>query len=480
MNIFVPILFAVGMVLTLGLAPTVLDTAASPNGAYVCFLGVNNFHDLVPILYYGAVAVLGIGALGTAAMSIRGGQMSMRTLSVGLIAGLSLVGVFVGGLDGNRAYAQSASSCLLRDGSLTMTGNLDMDSNDILDLGNISAHTLAGDITGNSQNITGLENLGSVNATTTTLTATGGGSLTGTWSDLGTVTTVDINGGTIDGAVIGGSSAAAGSFTTGTFSGNVGIADTSPSTALSFGVASTISTDAGDLTLDPAGNVSVEGHLAIDATSRLYLDGSAATGDTYIHEQAADVMEFFTDGSKRLGLDSSGLDVGGGKIISLGGGSDALPAIAFSGDGDTGVYRVGANNLGLAAGGVGILTMTATVATLTGNLVPEADGTRDLGIQTTAQWANVWADLVNGADIAMANGWRMIEAELYEGYPTGWAIGHGDWEDGVAVWNHPEMVANDTPVFAVTDEFIEFQGVRIDFEMWDKLAALLDAFEEEN
>lgn len=38
--------------------------------------------------------------------------------------------------------------------------------------------------------------------------------VTGTWANLGTVTTVDINGGTIDGAVIGGSSAAAGSFTT--------------------------------------------------------------------------------------------------------------------------------------------------------------------------------------------------------------------------------------------------------------------------
>ena len=36
-----------------------------------------------------------------------------------------------------------------------------------------------------------------------TLTATGGGSLTGTWSDLGTVTTVDINGGTIDGVTLG-------------------------------------------------------------------------------------------------------------------------------------------------------------------------------------------------------------------------------------------------------------------------------------
>jgi hypothetical protein len=35
--------------------------------------------------------------------------------------------------------------------------------------------------------------------TFTTLNATGGGSLTGTWSDLGSVTTVDINGGTING-----------------------------------------------------------------------------------------------------------------------------------------------------------------------------------------------------------------------------------------------------------------------------------------
>ena len=46
------------------------------------------------------------------------------------------------------------------------------------------------------------------------ITTTGGGSLTGTWSDLGVVTTVDINGGTVDGAVIGGASAAAATVTT--------------------------------------------------------------------------------------------------------------------------------------------------------------------------------------------------------------------------------------------------------------------------
>src|SRR5210317_316992 len=50
--------------------------------------------------------------------------------------------------------------------------------------------------------------------TFTSLNATTGGSLTGTWSDLGTVTTVDINGGSLDGVTIGASSAGAGTFTT--------------------------------------------------------------------------------------------------------------------------------------------------------------------------------------------------------------------------------------------------------------------------
>src|SRR3990167_932646 len=42
-----------------------------------------------------------------------------------------------------------------------------------------------------------------------TITTTGGGSLTGTWTDLGTVTTVDINGGTWTGVIDGASTASA-------------------------------------------------------------------------------------------------------------------------------------------------------------------------------------------------------------------------------------------------------------------------------
>ena len=66
--------------------------------------------------------------------------------------------------------------------------------------------------TGSNLSLTSLIVTGST--TLNTLNATGGGSLTGTWSDLGAVTTMDLNGGTVDGVVIGGTTAAAGTFTT--------------------------------------------------------------------------------------------------------------------------------------------------------------------------------------------------------------------------------------------------------------------------
>lgn len=69
----------------------------------------------------------------------------------------------------------------------------------------------------------------------------------GTCANLGIVTTVDINGGTIDGAVIGGASTAAGSFaalaaTTGTFSGILKTDDTTDATSTTDG---SLQTDGG-------------------------------------------------------------------------------------------------------------------------------------------------------------------------------------------------------------------------------------------
>ena len=81
----------------------------------------------------------------------------------------------------------------------------------------VNGNTTLGDATGDSITING-----------NGVTLANAPSVTGTWANLGGVTTVDINGGTIDGAIIGGASTAAISGTSGSFSGNVsGAAPTS-------------------------------------------------------------------------------------------------------------------------------------------------------------------------------------------------------------------------------------------------------------
>lgn len=95
-----------------------------------------------------------------------------------------------------------------------------------------------------------------------TLTATGGGSLTGTWSDHGTITTVDINGGTLDGVVIGGAAAAAASFTTGTFSSTLTLSGSAANIALGSNFISNGGTDAG-ISLDASNNATISGDLVI-------------------------------------------------------------------------------------------------------------------------------------------------------------------------------------------------------------------------
>ena len=106
---------------------------------------------------------------------------------------------------------------------------------------------------------------------------------------------------------------------------------------------------------------------------------------------------------------------------------------------------------------------------VTGNINPEADGTRSLGTQTTAQWANVWSDLINGSDYSYLNGWRTLEAEKYAGYPVGLAIGNEGFVNGQVT---EKMADGLRPLFAVTEEFIEYAGVRITPQQWSRLAQL--------
>jgi hypothetical protein len=126
-----------------------------------------------------------------------------------------------------------------------------------------------------------------INATTTdissaltvggAITASSGGSLTGTWSDLGTVTTIDINGGTIDGATInatpiGGSTAAAGSFTTLAASGAL------TSASLNVNSSTTITGVRNSSTLSGASASAT--HLATEQAIKAYVDAQVDTVDT--------------------------------------------------------------------------------------------------------------------------------------------------------------------------------------------------------
>jgi hypothetical protein len=118
----------------------------------------------------------------------------------------------------------------------------------------------------------------------------------GTCANLGTVTTVDINGGTIDGAVIGGSSTAAGSFdalaaTTGTFSGVLKTDDTTDATSATDG---SLQTDGG---LSVAKDTVIGNDLILlsdsavvhfGASKEITLSHVADSGLTFKHTATAD------------------------------------------------------------------------------------------------------------------------------------------------------------------------------------------------
>jgi hypothetical protein len=133
----------------------------------------------------------------------------------------------------------------------------------------------------------------------------------------------------------------------------------------------------------------------------------------------------------------------------------------FIQDGAVNLFHNNAKKFETATGGI----------TITGNIIPEADGTRNLGTQTTGQWANVWSDLVNGSDFSLLNGWRILESEKYEGYPEGIAIGNNGFVTGKV---DEKMPLNAKPLFVITEEFIEYKGVRVTANQLESLLELIE------
>jgi hypothetical protein len=126
--------------------------------------------------------------------------------------------------------------------------------------------------------------------------------VSGTWADLGIITTADINGGTIDGTTIGASSATTGKFTTIHTSGNVGINTTAAISYLQVRPAAdkNIIVQSNVLLSDGAAISSVND--ANGANRGLELRGSTVQ----LSALSSNPIQFYTNGSQRAMISSSG------------------------------------------------------------------------------------------------------------------------------------------------------------------------------
>ena len=276
--------------------------------------------------------------------------------------------------------------------NVAVTGTLDVDGATTLDgltvaegasfsstLGVTGTTTLAGQLDAN-----GDVNLG--NAATDSVTVTGRfdsdllpiadgtsdlGSSTLEWQDLyidGTANidslvadTADINGGTADNVVIGGSTAAAGSFTTVLASSDVAVTG-------DFDVDGDTTLD----TTDVAGTLTVVGNAVVDNVT---VDGNTVSTS-----------------SGNLTLNSTG-------------GTVSLPTVSISG-GVTASGQVSINNNLNVTGNTDLGNATSDTITATGrfdsDLVPSTDGARDLG-SSTLEWQDLYIDGTANIDSLVAD-----------------------------------------------------------------------------
>ena len=169
-----------------------------------------------------------------------------------------------------------------------------------------TGNVVFGDATGDSVTITG-------NSIVLSNTPT----VTGTFADLGTVTTVDINGGTIDGTAIGGSSASTGAFTTVDASQGIDIPADSQSLRIGAGNDFTVQHDGSNTAIANAtGNLTI----TTAASSSVIFNEASADVDFRVESNGNTHGLFVDAGNDRVGVMTSSP----GYALDVSGSTDAL------------------------------------------------------------------------------------------------------------------------------------------------------------
>lgn len=149
--------------------------------------------------------------------------------------------------------------------------------------------------------------------------------------------------------------------------------------------------------------------------------------DTGIKRNSANVGALFAGGTDALIYTATGVTIPGTFAVTgamtFGDGTVSLPGIAFTADPDTGIYRIGANNIGVAANGAKVLDIATTGLGVTGALsatttitagtalVATTSVTAGNGLTVTAGAVSLPAGSVASAALAVPAGLIFIKSQ---------------------------------------------------------------------
>jgi len=174
----------------------------------------------------------------------------------------------------------------------------------------------------------------------------------------------------------------------------------------------------------------------------------SADTDTGIYRIGADNMGIATNGAKVVDVDATGLNaiigpttpaagdfttVSASSVLDISAGLVGTPGLIVTGDADTGIYQIGADNLGVACNGAKVLDVSATGLGVTGTITPSgvivaAAGAVGASSYTftgdlDSGWYHIGADNIGAA----VNGAKVLDVARRE---SSGRRGHGSRSNG--------------------------------------------------
>jgi hypothetical protein len=173
------------------------------------------------------------------------------------------------------------------------------------------------------------------------------------------------------------------------------------------------------------------------STLNTFVSGTTISS-TNVNANFADIATEITDS-----LDRSGK----GPMLAplrLTNGTFAAPSLTFDSDTDTGIYRIGANNLGVTANGAKVLDVATTGLGVTGTLSASGDVTASTKLGIGGAPTNSLDVTLGGSGSTVVGEW--LEASLADGNTVTWRMGKSDTSggDGIMVYTKNATAANST------------------------------------